>query len=213
MMLKLVSNILVVAVAISSTVALNSELVFSQTPRGSSSNLKTVFRCLKNADGNTYSTVATRGNKTPVPIINWTSREFGASYTPDSRCKAVTNRFNHAVTTNGGKLSNLFLTFGKVGRERVICFVNGKSGMCTSKNILFTLRQQDYGREKEILEQLSGISAFGTGSPIQQGNRNMPYINMEEWVEEKLTPETETNSPNSSPSESENKEPTSSPSI
>ncbi len=113
-----------------------------------------------------YATVARRGTRQTNPMILWRSNL--GKFTPQERCKVVSDRLTEVVAKNDGKLSNLYLTYGRVDNEPVICHVADKNSACNRRNLLFTLRPQDKGNEKKILEQMVNFSVTGTGSAVQQ---------------------------------------------
>ncbi len=143
---------------------------------------QTTFHCTP-GQGGSYATVAKRGDKLTPPMIVWTSTlgEYG-QYTPQRRCEIVSDKFTHAVALSGGKLKNMYLTYGYNNRQRVICYVNSQNGSCNSDNQLFTLRPTDYGRERQILERLVNFGIHGTGTPVQQSGE-IYYANVGEEIE------------------------------
>ncbi|WP_019498775.1 COP23 domain-containing protein [Pseudanabaena sp. PCC 6802] len=137
-------------------------------PSGATPPVLTTFHCVQMGDAS-YATVARRGDRQTPPMILWRSTlgEYG-QYTPQRRCQIVSDKFTRAVALNGGKLGGMSLTYGINNRQRVICHVNHFRESCNSENQLFTLRPSDYGRERQILEQLVNFSAKGSGTPVQQ---------------------------------------------
>ncbi len=133
----------------------------------------TTFHCISTKVQNTanreetlFATVARRGSRQTPPMILWRSNL--GKFTPQERCKVVSDRLTEVVAKNEGKLSNLYLTYGRVDGEAVICHVGDKNSACNRRNMLFTLRPQDKGNEKKILEQMVSFSVTGTGSAVQQ---------------------------------------------
>jgi hypothetical protein len=155
---------LVTAFAIVSTLGLTSE--FARAESAANANGKTTFHCI--ASGQGYATIAKRGERITAPVITWNSNEFGAQYTPQQRCKIVSDRLTEVVSAKGGKLRNLQLTYGRVNSKPVICYVGSRNEICNRKNVLITLRESDRGRERQILEQLVTFSLKGTGTAVQQ---------------------------------------------
>jgi hypothetical protein len=143
---------------------------------------QTTFHCIP-MGGNAYATVAQRGTRQTPPMIIWTSTlgEFG-QYTPQRRCEIVSDKFTRAVALNSGKLDGLLLTYGINNRQRAICYVNNLNGACNSDNQLFTLRPADWGRERQILEQLVNFGIHGTGTPVQQSGEIF-YANLGEAID------------------------------
>lgn len=162
--------------------ALSTTPGFSQAPR---SGKLTVFKCAQY--GRTgHASIATRGNLQSEPMIIWTQSYGG--YSSLQRCNIVNNRLNRAIaTTDQGTLSNLYLTYGRVGRATVICYVNGMDEGCTNENLLFTLRPQDRGKELTILEQVAHFGTLASGSPIQQ-SRNRYYAPLGQAIEKAFEP-------------------------
>jgi Circadian oscillating protein COP23 len=142
----------------------------------------TTFHCTS-MPGGSYATVAKRGTRQTPPMIIWTSSlgEYG-QYTPQRRCEIVSDKFTQAVARSGGKLKNMYLTYGYNNRQRVICYVNSRNGACNSDNQLFTLRPSDYGKERQILERLVNFGIHGTGTPVQQSGE-LYYANVGEEIE------------------------------
>lgn len=133
----------------------------------------TTFHCISSkvqtggtSNETVFVTVARRGNRQTPPMILW--RSSLGKFTPQERCKVVSDRLTEIVSKNNGKLSNLYLTYGRVDGEPVICHVADTNSACNRRNMLFTLRPQDKGNEKKILEQMISFSVTGTGSAVQQ---------------------------------------------
>ncbi len=149
---------------------------------------KTVFHCVP-FKGN-YATIARRGDRVTPPLIEWTST-LGTEWTPQRRCQEVSQRLTRAVEMTGGKLRNLQLTYGSVNGMRVICYIDSSSRVnaCNEKNLLFTLRQEDRGKEREILQSIVQFSLTGTGNPIQQSG-GQDYALLGDAVEASLSAET-----------------------
>ncbi len=133
----------------------------------------TTFHCISSKvqtqgakDETVFVTVARRGTRQTPPMILW--RSSLGKFTPQERCKVVSDRFTEVVAQNEGKLSNLYLTYGRIDGEPVICHVGDKNSACNRRNMLFTLRPQDKGNEKKILEQMVSFSVTGSGSAVQQ---------------------------------------------
>ncbi|MBW4576613.1 MAG: COP23 domain-containing protein [Aphanothece sp. CMT-3BRIN-NPC111] len=174
------------------------------------------FYCKKRVndpDGARFVTVAIRedGSET-VPLIKWRTQEFSRSgNTPERRCYEVTSRLNNAVRENGGKLSGLYLTVGRVNkRYLVLCYVNNTRSGCNRNNVLFTLSQQNQRSPAQVLASIinysvnSSVLGSSSSSPIFEsggGNESeaLPYVNLEELVD-KPTVGSSTSSPNLSPS-------------
>ena len=137
-------------------------------PGPSYSSPKTTFACAnQNKD---YVTVARRGNRQTPPMIIWKDTSFGAKYTPQLRCKIVSQRLTKAVSSSG-KLNSLDMTHGIVNSTPVICYITRKGSKCNSQNILFSLKASERGQEQKILAELLNFSKLGSGSPTVRGNQ------------------------------------------
>ncbi len=148
---------------------------------------KTIFQCVPFKGS--YATIARRGDRVTPPMIEWTST-IGAEWTPQKRCQEVSQRLTKAVAATGGKLRNLQLTYGSVKGQRVICYVDSSTTVnaCNERNLLFTLRKEDMGKEREILQQIVQFSLTGTGNAIQQ-SEGQDYALLGDAVEASLTAE------------------------
>ena len=155
---------------------------FSQTsPTGSSFSTNNVFSCIPSKDKKAYVTVYVRGNLNPIPMIIWTSQEFGTKYTPKSRCETVTSKFNKVYYEARGRLNEMNITHGRNRNGlSVICVARDSNHGCNENNILFTLRKKDIGRENDIIQKLTGITTDATSSPIMQ-QEGRKYVNLEQW--------------------------------
>ncbi len=145
----------------------------------------TVFECIP-FNGN-YATIARRNNRVTPPMIEWTTT-LGTEWTPQRRCQEVSQRLTNAVAATGGKLRNLQLTYGSVNGIRVICYIDAGTNVnaCNEKNMLFTLRKEDKGREREVLETIVKFSLTGSGNRVQQ-SAGQDYALLGDAVEESLS--------------------------
>ncbi|MBO1348150.1 MAG: COP23 domain-containing protein [Hormoscilla sp. GUM202] len=121
----------------------------------------TTFKC--DWQGGQWGTFAQRSNAvSTTPMISWNSREFGDNWKPERRCETVSERFTKAVANNGGMLSSLYLTTGKMNNLTVVCFVKQKPGTCNEDNLLFTLNKNNSKSPSEVHAQiksrLNGLS-------------------------------------------------------
>ncbi|PLS69076.1 MAG: hypothetical protein CV045_04230 [Cyanobacteria bacterium M5B4] len=157
-------------------------------PRSKPSSDVTVFECVP-FNGN-YATIARRGDRVTPPMIEWTST-IGTEWTPQRRCQEVSQRLTKAVAATGGKLRNLQLTYGSVKGQRVICYIDAgsKVNACNANNLLFTLRKEDLGKEREILQTIVQFSLTGTGNRVQQ-SAGQDYALLGDVVEDILSQET-----------------------
>jgi Circadian oscillating protein COP23 len=128
----------------------------------------TVFSCIQ--QGENYATIAKRDKRATPPLIIWKDTSFGDNYPPKKRCEIVSSRLSKAVAEQGGRLSTLKLTHGKIGSNSVLCYISHPNDVCNSKNILLTLKSEDRGQEKAIIEQL--VSLKVTEQPLMRGGIN-----------------------------------------
>lgn len=136
---------------------------FNQAPLSTAKGQKsqepeepTTFKCVQMNSG--WATIAEQGNAVSKnPLFTWNSEEFGDNWTPENRCYEVTRRLNTLVGKNGGKLSNLNLTYGTLNREEVVCVVNQESS-CTHSNLLFTLSQKNAATPRTAIAKITDFS-------------------------------------------------------
>lgn len=173
---KFFKQVLITAVAISSGSVLITQAQ-AQTPQ-------TTFRCGVDPATGLLATIAQRGPNTAT-LITWSDQTayFGERYTPQTRCRIVTNKLNKAVSANGGSLKNLMLTNGTVNGEAVICVLNGTSATaCNSSNVLFTLKPENARRSGQILGQLLQMGQGNVaGNVIRESSGGQVYVNLEDW--------------------------------
>ncbi len=158
--------------------AIGAEVLGQTTP-----SLSTTFNCIRSGDN--FATVARRGKRTTQPMILWETK-LGL-WDAWERCRVVSQRLSDAVAESGGSFRNLFLTYGSVNNQSVICYVNSLEGACNSKNLLFTLKPSDRGQEQDILAKLVNFGVKGSGSPIQQ-SASQSYAPIGEAIEAELSP-------------------------
>lgn len=176
-------------------------LAFSENSAHTKSAVSTTFRCIQN--GNHFSTVANRGDRTTPPLITWSSG-LGSQYGPRERCNIVSRKLTHVVALNGGKLSNLELMAGPVQNQVVICVVNKSPSFCNSSNMLFTLGPQNAKRPDVVIEKLSYFSIQGSGGPVAESS-GLDSLRLEE-LNRFLGAEDTTNSGTASPRRMPNRE-------
>jgi hypothetical protein len=147
--------------------------------------LVTVFRCISYNDA--FATIAERGDRRSAPMITWESRAFGPEYTPEQRCKTVSQRLSTAVVQNGGKMSNLLLTTGRVNGQAVICYVNSIDSSCNSSNLLFSLNPENAKAPGAALASLIHFGQLGAGTSLHesadQEDGDKPQVDLEATVE------------------------------
>ena len=184
---KLLASLLVSTLALSGGLAMTSQVqAQDEVEQETQEDLATVFRCVR--EGGSFATIAERGDRTTSPIFQWRTAEFGPQYTPQQRCQLVSDRLTRAVSENGGRLRNLFLTTGTVNRLPVVCYLNNGVSSCNSRNLLFTLDSRNARNPNAVLDSLLNFGVSGTGAPIQSlrpsSSSNRPRkINLENLVE------------------------------
>ncbi|NES19768.1 MAG: hypothetical protein F6K41_12775 [Symploca sp. SIO3E6] len=143
--------------------------------------------------------VTSTGKRLAAPMLLWKNSPGG--YTPQQRCYEVTNRLNVAVTSNGGLLSNLWLTVGRVNNQSVICYVNSNvGGGCNNNNLLLTLTTPANTRNpaRALVDMVAYIiTGSASGTSIRESQQ--PYYNLEELVDAAITKNQETDSNPSGP--------------
>lgn len=152
----------------------------------------TSFNCMPSEGG--WATFAQRGTAiSTVPMIAWNTTEFGNDYTPDERCRIVSQRFTIAVADNGGKLSHLDLTTGMLNNYAVVCFVLNRSSTCNDSNLLFTLKQENAQNPRLVLAKLTNFGRGKAGSDVTVYEKEPPqFISLEKLVNDTLPPDTGT---------------------
>ncbi|MFB2970033.1 COP23 domain-containing protein [Aerosakkonema sp. BLCC-F183] len=160
---KFLAQFLVSTIAVSGAV---SGVVAStaQAQTQEAEELTTIFRCVR--ENRNFATIAARGDRTTSPIVVWRTTEFGPDYTPQQRCRIVSDRLTRAVADNGGRLSNLYLTTGTLNNLPVVCYINGGSSSCNSDNLLFTLDRRSAQNPDEVLANLLEFGTTGSGRPV-----------------------------------------------
>lgn len=152
------TQLLVVAVALSSTVAFTTEAQASD---------KITFECVRS--GSDWATVARRGtNKPTAPIIVWHTQEFGPEYTPKNRCDMVNAKLAWLAVNNGNKLYTIRMKAGYLNGFPVICYITKETSVfCDRSNLLMTLPKRSNPREQ--LSNLFGRidTPYLAGTPVQ----------------------------------------------
>ncbi|MEQ9486957.1 COP23 domain-containing protein [Coleofasciculus sp. F4-SAH-05] len=177
-----IANLLVASIAATQVPLLLAAPNSLAAPAGTS------FQChplVNHPSGSPWATfvVTSTGQKLGSPILLW-KNQLGSTYTPEVRCKFVTNRLNIVVTNNGGKLSNLWLTVGRVNGQGVICYVNGVGGGCNASNVLLTLSGQNSRNPGAVLGDLLAYIQTGgaSGTSIQESGGQL-YVNLGQLVD------------------------------
>jgi hypothetical protein len=176
-----------------SAIGLMPPIARSQTPTPAAAT--TIFECIRSEPAS-FATVARRGDRVTTPMITWTSTLGG--FTPEERCNIVSDRLSQAVAnTPEGKLKNMKLTYGRVNGSSVICYVGSTTEACNNRNMLLTLRPEDRGQERAILQQMITFSIQGSGNAIQQ-SEGQDYAPLGEAIEAQLG-ESDSQTPVTSP--------------
>lgn len=152
----------------------------------SASEPPTIFKCVQQGSG--WATIAEKGNlTTKSPLITWDTKEFGDNYTPDKRCKTVSDKLTQAVAKNGKRLGTLQLMVGTLNNQQVVCVVNDGKTSCNDDNILFTLSQENSKNNngQKVLDKIFGFSSGNADSPSVKENTSGSIL-LENLVEEKL---------------------------
>lgn len=198
---------LVATLAFSGVVAFQTEAQANPPSRNNRSNQTTVFQCIRY--GKAFATIAQRGDRRSAPMVVWESYVFGPEYTPEQRCKNVSQRLTSAVAQNGGKLRNLLLTTGLINGQTVICYINTGEARCNRNNTLFTLKPENARDPGAALAGLLRFGQSGSGTALHEsagGEDEDVAVDMEAAVEEALAAGHESagdsqNSPEVKPSE------------
>ncbi|EDX77610.1 hypothetical protein MC7420_2934 [Coleofasciculus chthonoplastes PCC 7420] len=180
-----IANLLVASMVATKVTLLLATPNSLATPAGTSFQCHQLTNHPSDSSWATFVVTAT-GEKLGSPILLWRN-QLGSTYTPEVRCKFVTNRLNIVVTNNGGRLSNLWLTVGRVNGQGVICYVNGVGGGCNGSNVLLTLSGQNYRNPGaalgDLLAYIQTVQTGGaSGTPIQESGGQL-YVNLEELVD------------------------------
>ncbi|MBH8576103.1 COP23 domain-containing protein [Nostocaceae cyanobacterium CENA369] len=136
---------------------------------------KTYF-CERN--NGVWTTFAKNYNNQKIPVIRWV-KTLG-NYTPQSRCQAVSSRFQSAYEK--GVLN--YLTSGISGNQAVICAASQYGGPCSQ--LLFTLKSPRDA--SSVLQNLVEIGYKARGPILQSEDASSQiYIDMSKLLSEKAT--------------------------
>ncbi len=94
------------------------------------------------------------------PMIRWVSGNWGSSWTPIARCKAVSKQFQ--IAYESGNLE--FITHGQKQGYPIICATNIANGPCVVQ--LFTLKAED--DPEAVLAELFDIRGGLTSRVLEQ---------------------------------------------
>lgn len=148
------------------------------------------FACGQSFDRQTQQYIFTTfawNSQYKKPIITWNQETFSdAGFDPQTRCEAVSPRFQEAYHNQSLK----FLTHGTINGQSVICTSRLVGGDC--QTLLLTLLPED--DPLQTLEQLSDIFLGYASSPLQQsseesihevGERVYVEVDIEEFLSTK----------------------------
>lgn len=146
----------------------------------------TTFECVEYEDGYATIAISPSGQKTK-PLITWNSEFFeGSGWTPERRCREVSDRLTDVVEQVGGRFKNVLLKTGRVNRYNVVCWVEDEAERCTSDNLIVTMSGNN--DPHEFLERLVDRRAkpFEWGIPAEEGGRAPTVARFGQLVEEML---------------------------
>ncbi len=94
------------------------------------------------------------------PMIRWVTSNWGSSWTPMSRCQAVSKQFQ--IAYESGNLE--FITHGQKNGYPIICATNVANGPCVVQ--LFTLKAED--DPEAVLAEIFDIRGGLTSRVLEQ---------------------------------------------
>ncbi|MDZ7951180.1 COP23 domain-containing protein [Nostoc sp. DedQUE09] len=124
--------------------------------------------------------VQANGRILSSPLIIWQTASNDMS--PQQRCQMVSQRMTATVAQNGGKLSNLLLTTGKVNGFSVICFVNAAES-CNPNNVIMTLLRGENARNPgNVLARIVRFGQRGKGANVVEAGGFVGGVGGEEEI-------------------------------
>jgi hypothetical protein len=183
---RLIPQTLAAVLTLFGAAACSTTTASAPAPQAEANESPTVFKCIQQGSG--WATTVEKGNiTTKSPLITWDTTEFGDNYTPDKRCEIVSDKLTKAVANNGGKLDDLQLRVGLVKNRNVVCVLDNSSTECTSKNMLFTLGNNNSKNPREALDTILRFNeGKATGVTLSE-NANASYILLINLVGSNLT--------------------------
>ncbi|MCW9681553.1 COP23 domain-containing protein [Dolichospermum planctonicum UHCC 0167] len=145
-------------------------------------NTGTKFSCVSQGKGN-VATVGQRPGGQPIPVIIWTSQAskyFGDIFTPQQRCKIVTEKLGQAVANSGGRLKDVVLMTGRVNKNTVICVISASDTGCNGGNQLFTLNPKNAKKADQVLAQIMRISREGSSAGVVRETEGRVLIKLQD---------------------------------
>ena len=165
------------AIAIATAfMAIQSVRVHSEEP---------LFSC--DTSGGVPTTVVNSPKHGSVKIIEWKTTEFGDKFSPNARCKTVSQKFEQYA--KAGTLK--YFTTGSVNRQPVICAVASKTSPCNAQSLLYTLKKGTDA--KSSLKQLLDLRS-GSGSNALNETEGRIYVDFDKVVETKAQIDNTSNS-------------------
>ncbi|MDZ8260989.1 COP23 domain-containing protein [Nostoc sp. ChiQUE01b] len=125
----------------------------------------TTYSCGKSRDG-TPTTYARTETGKKIAVIRW-SKNWGGEYTPESRCKEVSSRFQIASEKEVLK----FITSGIMSGQPVICATSDYGAPCSQ--LLLTLRHGE--NPDEVIQKLIGVGFRAEGPLTQKQDGSIQY--------------------------------------
>ncbi|MEB3342000.1 COP23 domain-containing protein [Okeania sp.] len=115
--------------------------------------------------------------KTPqgtYPVIRWVSNYFlSAGYTPMTRCRQVSNKFQ--LFYDDERLN--YITTGIVNRQPVVCVSSKNGGPC--QGVLFTLKPQQ--NASQTIQKLFDIRVGASTGPLYESSSRF-YLNFNDYL-------------------------------
>ena len=153
-----------------SAIAIASGLVTLGTLSSAQAQSEKGFKC--DIDSGVPTTMYHNSQGVKEPWIQWVSDHFAsASWTPLSRCKAVSERLEEY--RRQGKLK--YVTLGTENDQQVICVASYDNGPC--EGTIYTLKPGQDG-----IAALNNLFAWGSGQENLNSSYetyDIPYINVE----------------------------------
>lgn len=137
-------------------------------PIAQASSSNDQFVCKRNAAG--FSTTYMKRKTRDEALFVWKFEGF-SDYSPEKRCREVTNRLNRLARQGGGKISHGFLN-----GIPVICTAK-KNGVCDE--LIYTLKPGD--NAEEALEYMFGLEKV-TGTPRFESKNCRLLINLDKVI-------------------------------
>lgn len=106
-------------------------------------------------------------------MVIWINEDFTASgYSPERRCKEISNRFEGFNRTGQLKV----LKTGNVGGQPVICAASNRNSVCSKNTVLITLPAGT--NANTVLDRLLNTRAGASATPIYLGRDDEKAIKL-----------------------------------